>query len=46
MAKVKYQKTLKPAAKPKSKGIPVSFVEGSKPSKVKKPKSLTPLKKK
>ena len=46
MAKAKYQKTLKPVSKPKSNGVEVSFVEGKKQSNVKKPKSLTPLKKK
>lgn len=47
MAKAMYQKTLKPMSKPSKKpSIPVSFVEGTKLTPVKKPKSLTPLPKK
>lgn len=45
MAKGEYEKSIRISAKPpKKQGPQVSFVEGSKQSKVAKPKSLTPLK--
>ncbi len=45
MAKEMYEKTIRISAKPaKKQGISPSFVEGSKQSKVTRPKSLTPLK--
>lgn len=47
MAKALYEKSIRISAKPdKKQGAQVSFVEGSKQSKVSRPKSLTPLKKK
>lgn len=43
MAKGEYEKSIRISAKPaKKQGISASFVEGSKQSKVTKPKSLTP----
>lgn len=45
MAKGEYEKSIRISTKPtKKQGPQVSFVEGSKQSKVTKPKSLTPLK--
>jgi len=45
MPKELYEKSIRITAKPaKKQGPQVSFVEGSKQSKVTKPKSLTPLK--
>ncbi len=47
MPKTKYEKTIKITPKPaKSVGILASYSDGQKQSKVTKPKSLTPLKKK
>lgn len=47
MAKGMYEKNMKPIAKPSKKpSIAVSFVEGTKLSSIKKPKSLTPMPKK
>jgi len=43
MAKGMYEKSIRISPKPaKSSGKEVSFVEGSRQSKVSKPKSLTP----
>lgn len=43
MPKAQYEKSIRITAKPvKKQGIAASFVEGSKQSKVAKPKSLTP----
>ena len=42
MPKALYEKSIRISAKPKKQGIGNSFVEGAKPSPVKKPKSLTP----
>lgn len=45
MKKAIGEKSIRITPKPKkSSGIPVSFVEGAKQSKIPKPKSLTPLK--
>lgn len=41
-----YEKSIRIGAKPKKATIASSYVEGSKQTKVAKPKSLTPLKKK
>ena len=46
MATVKYEKSIKIPAKPAKSSIVSSYVGGSKLSKIPKPKSLTPLKKK
>lgn len=47
MPKAMNEKSLRISAKPpKKQGAQVSFVEGAKQSKVSKPKSLTPMKKK
>lgn len=47
MAKTLNEKTIRITAKPpKKEGYTGSFVEGKKQSAVKRPKSLTPLKKK
>ena len=45
MAKGKYEKTLRISPKPsKKEGILASYSDGQRQSKVKNPKSLTPLK--
>lgn len=45
MAKAMFEKSIRISPKPtKKQGIEASFTEGSKQSKVTKPKSLTPLK--
>jgi hypothetical protein len=46
MAKAIGEKSLRISSKPASKGVLASYVQGQKPAKVPKPKSLTPLKKK
>lgn len=42
MPKALHEKSLKISDKPKSRGAMTSYVEGSKPSKSPKPKSLSP----
>lgn len=42
MAKGMYEKSIRISEKPKKTSAQVSFVEGAKPTKVPKPKSLTP----
>ena len=46
MPKAKYEKSIRISDKPKKATIASSYVEGAKQSKVERPKSLTPLKKK
>lgn len=46
MPKTKYEKSIRISEKPKKEGIVASYVQGSKPSRAPKPKSLTPLKRK
>ncbi len=43
MVKGLYQKSIRISEKPKKGPVSVSFVEGAKPSKTPKPKSLTPM---
>lgn len=43
MKKAIGEKSIRISSKPKSAGIQVSYTQGAKPSKVPKPKSLTPL---
>lgn len=44
--KGKFEKSIRISEKPKKTSISTSFVEGTKPSRSPKPKSLTPLKRK
>lgn len=47
MAKAQFEKSIRISPKPpKKQGTQVSFVEGSKESATRKPKSLSPVKKK
>jgi hypothetical protein len=46
MVKGMNEKSIRISSKPASKGVLASYVQGQKPVKTPKPKSLTPLKKK
>lgn len=46
MAKGMFQKSIRISEKPKKTSPQVSFVEGAKQTKISKPKSLTPMRKK